>query len=575
MSHIPSRAIRKAIVVLGVALTLPACGGGDDPPPCTTCPPTDLIDQANAALENELFAHLNVDLEDPLPNRPDEVDFSEANGLFQQAFAADATSLTARFGVAITDLLVLSVDAEVNAAFDEWDQYLDERVPFEVDSGSQRPLGIPITPTRGVAALALPFDVIPMTIAARAHPGVFAIDPQFDRTLQILADRVRPRLDAAIDHLSIVGDDPAFTYIVTGRMQGDATEESVEIDQTDIVALRAATRLLIAAIDVALAYNVNIATYDSVGMLTALSPGSVFGTLKNDGAARLQSAHGEVAAAIDDVEEATNLLLAESDSQTNDVIKIGPKDIAQADFDSIRANISNARALLTTGYTRIDNWDDDRSTPAVALTINAGAFFASPIPDLKALAPAYSVRVEQRALNINEEYTFGQAEISVNVVSGRNYSGSAYLEIDDGKEFDYSSGDDEVSAPLLAFLRARLAAAQSDADFVEYSGSASFYGPLPAGTSSVVINHSETVGRAFSYIYVPVIVWEADTFAEWTWPDPTFSGILPGMQSSAQFLSTFGIEAEDWNEELVVDLSELGKAAARQLPPGSAAFNAR
>lgn len=554
-----TRSLRNTIALLVVILALSACGGGDDPQPCTTCPPPDLIAQANAALEDELFKHLNANAPDDEPDHPDDVDFTAANELFRDAFEANPESLSARFGVAMTDLLVLSVDTEVNAAFDEWDQYLEDRVPFEVEGSVRRPLGIPLTPARGVAALALPFDVIPMSIVARTRPGLFAIDPQIDRVLQILEQRVLPRLNSAADHLDIVGASSSFKYIVTGRMQGDDEEESVEIDQTDIVALRAATHLLIAAVNVALAYEVNIATYDSVGMFTALSPGSSFGTLKSTGVTRLQTAHAEITLAIDDIEMATDLLLAESDSQADDVIKIGPKDVAQADFDSIRANIANARLLMSTGYTRVDNWDGDRDTPEVALTVNAGAFFTAPIQDLKALSPAYSVRVELRALNTESDFTSGQVEIQLTVASSRNYFASASLYTDDGEEGEYYGGDPELRDPVFDFLRARLESARSSPNFVDYSGSVYFSGSLNAGENTAVVSYSRTIDLALSYIYVPVIVWEATSFESWTWPDPTFGGVLPDMQSSAQFLSTFGIDDDDWDPELVVDLSDLGK----------------
>ena len=51
----------------------------------------------------------------------------------------------------------------------------------------------------------------------------------------------------------------AFTYDVSGRMQGDVDEDVAEIDQTDILVLRAACRLLLAGINVAVSYDVQFA----------------------------------------------------------------------------------------------------------------------------------------------------------------------------------------------------------------------------------------------------------------------------------------------------------------------------
>ena len=48
-------------------------------------------------------------------------------------------------------------------------------------------------------------------------------------------------------------------------------------------------------------------------------------------------------------------------------------------------------------------------------------------------------------------------------------------------------------------------------------------------------------------VYIPLIIWNANSFSEWILPDPTFNGFLPGMTDS-EFKRIFGITADDWQK---------------------------
>lgn len=48
--------------------------------------------------------------------------------------------------------------------------------------------------------------------------------------------------------------------------------------------------------------------------------------------------------------------------------------------------------------------------------------------------------------------------------------------------------------------------------------------------------------------YTAVLTWDANSFAEWIFPDPTFNNIFPGM-TDLQFKDTFGIRDVDWTKE--------------------------
>jgi len=51
-----------------------------------------------------------------------------------------------------------------------------------------------------------------------------------------------------------------------------------------------------------------------------------------------------------------------------------------------------------------------------------------------------------------------------------------------------------------------------------------------------------------------VVTWNADSFDQWVFPNPSFNGILPEITSDLVFKETFGIEASDWEKEFRLDI---------------------
>ncbi len=518
------------------------------------------VQQANASLETILYTSLNSD-----PQRPADVDVRVPLALYKAALALDPSNEDAHFGVGVLELLALSSDAEVNAAFDEWKAYLDQQVPFEVpQAGRLRPLGVPLAFGTGRTALALPFDLVATSVLAQAHTTVVLADPQLSRAQAILRDRVLPRLTAAKEHLGRVAENPNYRFIVTPRMQGDEDASPAEIDRTDILALRAACGLLAAASHVAVSYELNFAAYDSASMVEAFRRGSGWLSLRDDGADHMGDARTALLASIDDVDAAITSLLAEQDNQDDDVIKTDPYDFRRSDLDSIRIHLPDARSALDGGYTRVEDWDSDPSTPPVALTIRVGALFTDPVDDWKALFPPYTATASRRAFDRSYRYDSGTTSKSVTAPGSAYYSGYYSVDFYDGR-VQWSSywGDEPLHAAAQAIVEERMALAQSlpgwDGSFYGY---ASFSGQLNAGTQDAVFSWYESYSLATRSVSVPVITWEAETFEQWEWPEPTLHGLLPGVGSSAELLATFGITADDWTREVVLDWTGLGNGLA-------------
>ena len=187
-------------------------------------------------------------------------------------------------------MVALTQDPEVNAAFDEWKIYLEQRTPFQVSTSRARPLGVPLGLTASSEALKLPFDLSTATALAFVNPFSGSADPQLSRVQDILRLRVIPKLREAVQHLNYVIADPAYTFIVTPRMQGDPLERSVEVDHTDFLALRASCQTLQALCDMAIAYDVNYAAYDSSTLVHNFSKGSSWLTLNSYGRTALADA---------------------------------------------------------------------------------------------------------------------------------------------------------------------------------------------------------------------------------------------------------------------------------------------
>ena len=547
------------ILVLGTACSdddpaepqVPADCGGLSNADCAAAK----VQTANQLLESILYTNLNSD-----PERPSDVDVQPPLTLYKQALTLDPSNEDAHFGSAVLGLLSLSSDTEVNAAFDEWKAYLEEQVPFEAPNAPRRPaLGVPLTFRGGRDALGLPFDLVAISAVAQARGSMSVADPQISRVQAILRDRVLPRLTDARAHLGIVAEDPGYQYIVTPRMQGDEDASPAEIDRTDILALRAAAGVLAAVCHIAVSYDLNFSAYDSLGLVQALTPGSGWMSLRDDGAAHMGNARLSLLGAVDDVEDAIASLRAEQDDQDDDVIKTDPYDFGTSDLDSIEAHLPDVRAGLDGGYTRVDDWDLNSSTPPVSLTIRAGALFTDPVEDWKSLFPPYTVTARRTVLDHGYEANNGTVMKSVTIPSPNYYSSSVNVSVyDRGTPQVFSYGDASLHEALQAVLTERLQIAQARTDWDgTFYGYASFSGQLEAGTQDVSVTWYDGIGIAQTSVFIPVITWEAETFDQWILPDPTLHGLLPDMGTSDQFFQTFGFTAGDWEREWVLDWTDL------------------
>jgi hypothetical protein len=548
-------------LVLSAALLLGAGCSSKDKHPTAPGDASTTIEEANQLLEDLLFAQINS----ADPQRPSDVDFGPALAKYQEALGIEPGNTTAHFGVAVLGMLSITQDPELNAAFDAWKAYLESRqVPFQSSVGPVRTLGVPLALREGTEGLRLPFGLAARSVTALARPEAVVPDPQIGQAQDVLREHALPRLREAISHLDRVASAPAYVFTVTPRMQGDAAEPPIEIDHTDFLALRAACHLLAALCEMATAYDLNFAAYDSASLVTNFSPGSAWLALRADGTLLLRDAQNQLDEAALDVDATIVSLLAETDDQSDDVIKIGPDPAERARLEALRGDLTTFRDVLAGPHVFTDDWDGDSATPDVPLTLDVSRYFLDPVPDWKALLPAYTASTERVPWTVQYHYANGidsvQVDLPADTYVGASCYLSVYLTAGGPDTVRYSYGDPLVVPALRTLAEALLAEVGGEPGWTGVASvNVSLNGTILAGPRWATVYWSTGWETSTSSILVPVITWTAPTFDQWTWPDPSMHGILPDIGSTPELLQTFGIVSTQWRQRNVLDW--------RRLPP--------
>ena len=365
---------------------------------CVAADANALIAQAIASMETALFAAVNIDVVADL----DGLSFAESNSLFNQALAVSPSNDTASFGAAVTGIFLLEDNTDLRALIDDWDEYFDDA-----------PIAPPIIPLilvgPAVAAvrepLTLPLGFSTETLEELAFSGKLAValttgpmtthvaPPSIGQLQAVLREVVRPVMLEALDHLLDITN-TAFVFTITEAMQGEAPIDAdpLELDFTEILALQAGVNLVVAAIDVGTAYTFTPNPLTSQGLVDALTPGSDFLKLSTGGADLLADALDRLLAAGPILLAGLDALEAETDDQTDDIIKYDPLGLGEG---LTTEQIADARAVIQdvtdalSGPTSVTL--DEGSVDEFTFTLDAGEFFTDPISDFKALLPDYDV----------------------------------------------------------------------------------------------------------------------------------------------------------------------------------------
>jgi len=389
----------RSLLVLS-AVSWCSCGDSSTTPPDDTtpcdgdyCPPTS--SQTAAALDSlaeVLYVVTQLDLGHT--GDLDQFSFQHSRDLLQAAYASNPRDQVAAFSLAIADIFVLEDNDSLRAAADRWDAWLQN---YSIGDLFRYP-GF-----RGAEVYLWRRGTIPMNLSRDwlrdlvAVPGVTPLAPFLNpeqgelpptpsEHQHLLEKFVRPVLKESADLLDKVTAQN-FKFTLTPRMQGEAPGEAdpLEIDQTEVLALRAAVHGALAGVDIALSYKASPSPWTVSGFDAALSPGSTFGTLQPDASQRLGSALTEVRKAVDLFDDALVFLMNETDDQNDDVIKHRPDDVDDQDIADARKYAAYARGALIGPHPVTEDFGFGKAT----LRIDLSKFFTNPIPDLKAAVPEY------------------------------------------------------------------------------------------------------------------------------------------------------------------------------------------
>ena len=363
-----------------------------------------LIDEALDSLGAALFTAVNIDSVSGL----DDFSMAAAHSLFDQALAAAPSNDTAAFGAAATALFLLEDDARIRGLLEDWDNWVG--LDFGDDPTGPTP---PMSPAVGLLAPAMqairqPFGFQPTLSAdvlegvvyggasavglARA-PALSGPPPSLTEHQSVLQDVVSP---AVLEAAALMAEltNPSFTFTITEQMQGELPVDAdpLELDFTEIYGIKAGLELSLAAINLALAYTVTPSPLTPDGFVTALTPGSTFLALAPNGGALLAGALTRAEAAAPLLLSALDFLVAESDDQSDDIIKYDPTGtgdgLEPADVTDARNVIQDVQSALASPTTiTVDQGTPDEFT----FTLAAREFFVNPIADFKALLPPYEV----------------------------------------------------------------------------------------------------------------------------------------------------------------------------------------
>ncbi|MCK4295665.1 MAG: hypothetical protein KAX28_03295, partial [Candidatus Marinimicrobia bacterium] len=280
------------------------------------------VEEANQELEGIMNSLINMDEPDSVQQVLDALDFSDAYDLYKEAQSLNPNNDDANFGVALTGLLMISQDNDLQNMLNNWESYFTANTPFEVTDGSakilgKRGFGLPIS-LKGMRVPMSAFVGGPLSLAKMSLDDI----PQFSEFQQIFNTLFIPIINESIEGLEKVEENQSYVFTITGEMQGDAEATSLELDLTEVYAIDMMLHALKAICYSVISYNFDFVSFDAEGIVTELSRNSDFASLKNNGGQYLSTALSSMKTAIDKFEDGIDFLVAETDNQDDDLIPI-------------------------------------------------------------------------------------------------------------------------------------------------------------------------------------------------------------------------------------------------------------
>lgn len=476
--------------------------------------------QGDVALEQAMAGLISGDVDDPAT-----LDYQTAYDFYTAAIDADYDHPHANFGAAVLELVMLMQDPDAM-------EYMGELVtvsgdgPFFIGPGGE------FTPFSGGFAVdgdaASSFADTPLTLHKSLHETAGEYGEGIAETQRFLVELVLPRLTRAQSRLENTLNDPGFVFTVTPGMQGDEYADALQLDLTEVHTLMAAISGMEGLLRQFVAYDLHADMLDAAAMQAALSPGSPFLALHDESAVELPRAYNAYLTTLHHLEAALDFLEAETDDQSDDLLRRDPYDGTQeVEVDQLRADIASVRGWLTEPQDLIVDTHNGEET----VTLDLERFFLSPIVDFKTLVPSYTVMMDSVvAPGTPDDLQWEYTDETIDTVDEQpSFDYYARVEMHFG-DVVYRSESYFGDVPPAYFTRTEdLIAEYSDHAYVELWVSGWWYETTNDGEYALALYTEVGWSDNLPWLPTPVFVWDANTPGQWVFPNPTVNGLLPGM----------------------------------------------
>lgn len=528
----------KFLTILGIIFLLFSCENTTDPNKSDPELAATYLDSAMISLENTMYQIINDD-----NLQPEDVDFSETYRLYKLAYENDSNNLDANFGLALTNFLIINQEEKTNQLFDEWMNF------FEETSGS---FNKSTTAKKSSFPNSIKTFVIPGKEFVRGMinlPKAALVDPPKISDIQeYVENTIIPKLDFAISALDKIDDHSDYTFMVSPRMQGVDEADSVEIDLGEIYAIEVVLNTLNTFANMTIAYNVDMWSYDSLEAIQAFSKGGAFLKLRS-GNNPMKKVKNSFFTALDKIAAGLFFIFNETDPQDDDLIK--PDGLTLDDVNQMSEMVTEIKNTISTPQKYTDDWDDNPATPEETITIDFSKIFDNPINDLKSVLPNYSITVQPVDF-FGDRWIEDHEEVRVQFSApdaGYYYYYRYYEWAKDGYEYDPGASTNLGSENGFnsAFENTK-GNFMKNSEITELNMRLEWNATLEAGQHSRIatIYYKYSLPSNLSPVYLPEsLEWDAQTFSDWEFKNPTLNGLLPAM-TDPEFKHIFGITEEDW-----------------------------
>jgi len=522
---------------------------------------------------NSLAVMMNEVINQTLENldstfRPNDVDFTGALALYEQALASDPNNNDALFGAAFCGLMSFLADSNLNELYERFKTLNDTGGFFPVGSLPQVTLGNPLAVT-GFPLHPNKFTdmLIDITRLDPLMARAAAADPTISEIQALLETSLLPKVQKAQERIAdIIANNPNFEFVITSAMQGNPGANPIVVDLADFRVILGSLHAIEAAIHVFVARNLDLSSYTVDGIQEALQQNSSFLSLKegNAGAASMSAAKIDILIASDQALLALDALLAEiaaAKDQTNDLIKVSPADVA--DLNDIKDTIEFFQSFFDGPKILNVFWNGDYNCyydydlgyyvciyteDTLALNVDASKLFDDPLDNPKQFVPDYSLTLTSNGDAYKE---FAQL----------HFSRDAYW---DSLASKYGISYPNDTAQVLQQYGFYYHLPDENNDFFYELLTYNYYNQAIFGWDDVanygysslyVWDYYSNNYYHYSNLYwnrnywTLCYAWSDLTWSEWTWPEPTFNGLFPGLTSDRiknEILPVLGIDAGNW-----------------------------